>query len=1063
MKSRLDPALFPFLVAAFTAISMTTGQAAPAPTPQWIWTKSASDQQVVYFRKSFELAAQPKAAKLFTTCDNKAQIWINGQDAGTSPDWMYPIEKDVAKLLKKGRNVIAVRGQNASGAAAFVCRLEISAGKDATTWLVSDTSWKLADKVSDNWRMAAFDDSKWSAPSIKGKLGDGPWGIPGKSGGGGGRKSGGSPLDPKDIEILAGFKAELLYTVPKDEQGSWVALTKDNKGRLIASDQGGKGLFRISVSGSAEPKVKVEKLPVDLSGAQGMVWAFDSLYVHVSGRGLYRVTDTNGDDQLDKVEQLPGANGGGEHGNHAVILTEDKKALYVDAGNHTNLPETQGSRALRNWNEDLLLPRQWDARGHARGRLAPGGWVCRVTPDGKSYEIYSVGYRNQYDIALNRFGDMFTYDADMEWDLGMPWYRPTRICHVVSGSDFGWRSGSGKWPTYYEDSLPPLVDIGPGSPTGFASGLGAEFPAKYQDALYALDWTYGTIYAIHLEPNGAGYKGRREDFLSGIPLPVTDAIIGDDGAFYFAVGGRGAQSALYRVTYVGKESTVPVTAPVTFAPDKHAEARALRRKLESYHGKQSNNALDFAWKHLGSEDRFIRHAARVAVEHQRLSEILAKLSRTDDPQALITGTIAAARTYRADHQDPIIMSHKPKGSTEWIKTRIAGATARTGKDAAAIPEEPGKLTSILTGPLLKLDAAKLSRTQKLGLLRAYALIAIRTGKPEASLSEKIIAQISPLFPNKDGDVNTEIVRLFVYFNVPDVVEKTLTLIENRGEPEMPDWNRLIERNRGYGGAIQNIYDNPPPVREINYAFMLRNLKGGWTVEQRRRYFAFLNDVAKKHQGGASFSGFLTNLRDEALGNCSNDERAKLADLTGESFNPVPTFAIRPPKGPAREWTLDQARRAAGGFNKASFEKGRSLFHGLACANCHRFAGLGGDVGPDLTSVKNKFDAGYVVESILDPGKVISDQYGSSEVELRDGRKLVGLVVEKTGGALEVYPAEADSKAIAVKRADVLGIRPVATSQMPAGLLNLCNPDEVRDLIAYIMSGGDAKDRIYGKR
>ena len=93
----------------------------------------------------------------------------------------------------------------------------------------------------------------------------------------------------------------------------------------------------------------------------------------------------------------------------------------------------------------------------------------------------------------------FTYDADMEWDLGAPWYRPTRINHVVSGSDYGWRSGTGKWPAYYEDSLPPVVDIGPGCPTGVINGLGAKFPAKYQDAIYALDWTFGTIYAIHMD------------------------------------------------------------------------------------------------------------------------------------------------------------------------------------------------------------------------------------------------------------------------------------------------------------------------------------------------------------------------------------------------------------------------------------------------------------------------------------------------------------------------------------------------------------------------------------
>ena len=140
--------------------------------------------------------------------------------------------------------------------------------------------------------------------------------------------------------------------------------------------------------------------------------------------------------------------------------------------------------------------------------------------------MLSMGYRNPYDSAFSPEGELFAYDADMEWDMGAPWYRPTRICHATSGSEFGWRAGTGKWPNYFEDSLPPVVDIGPGSPVGVLFGTGAKFPSRYQRALYALDWTFGTIHAIHLKPRGASYVGTEEEFISGTPLPVTDAAIG---------------------------------------------------------------------------------------------------------------------------------------------------------------------------------------------------------------------------------------------------------------------------------------------------------------------------------------------------------------------------------------------------------------------------------------------------------------------------------------------------------------------------------------------------------
>ena len=104
---------------------------------------------------------------------------------------------------------------------------------------------------------------------------------------------------------------------------------------------------------------------------------------------------------------------------------------------------------------------------------------------------------------------MFIYDSDMEWDLGMPWYRPTRVNHATSGSEFGWRTGTGKWPAYYADSLPAMVDIGLGSPTGVEFGYGAKFPAKYQKALYICDWTYGTMYAVHLSRTERATRRRR--------------------------------------------------------------------------------------------------------------------------------------------------------------------------------------------------------------------------------------------------------------------------------------------------------------------------------------------------------------------------------------------------------------------------------------------------------------------------------------------------------------------------------------------------------------------------
>src|SRR5206468_9850774 len=168
-----------------------------------------------------------------------------------------------------------------------------------------------------------------------------------------------------------------------------------------------------------------------------------------------------------------------------------------------------GSRGPLIWGEDHLLPRMPDGNGFMAGVLAPGGCVYRVDPDGKNWELISNGYRNPYDMAFNRHGELFTFDADMEWDMNTPWYRPTRVCLVSSGSEYGWRNGAGKWPPYYPDNLPAVLNVGPGSPTGVASGYGAKFPAKYQEAFFICDWSYGKMYAMHLTPDGAAYSHGR--------------------------------------------------------------------------------------------------------------------------------------------------------------------------------------------------------------------------------------------------------------------------------------------------------------------------------------------------------------------------------------------------------------------------------------------------------------------------------------------------------------------------------------------------------------------------
>ncbi|MBA4067912.1 MAG: heme-binding protein [Isosphaera sp.] len=970
---------------------------AKAPNPAWVWGADTTKDYVL--TKAFTPAGKVTAARVRVTCDNVFELHLNGTKVAGSAEWQSPVEVDVTKEVKAGENTLAATVRNQGGQAGFVLALAVVTDT-GTEYVVSDGTWAAGAAKA----------------KVVGKYGDAPWG---KVFDGAAAQPKGKGKAPGEFKTLPGFKVEKLFAVPKDTLGSWVCLTADDKGRLIASDQGDKGLVRITPGkvGTDEP-TKVEKIPAKITAAQGLLWHNGVLYVVCNGgpgSGLYRVTSSKKDDILDTVEKLKAINGGGEHGPHAVRLGPDGKSLYVVAGNFTKVPDGATSRVPPRQGEDHLLPRMWDAQGHARGILAPGGWVAKTDLDGKAWEVFSSGYRNAYDFAFNADGEMFVYDSDMEWDLGMPWYRPTRVTHTVSGGDYGWRSGSGVWPSHYPDSLPAMIDIGPGSPVGVEFGYGAKFPAKYQKALFICDWTFGTMYAVHTEPSGATYKATKEEFLSRTPLPLTDAVINPaDGAMYFTIGGRGAQSELYRVTYTGKEPT----DKAEYGDGRDADNRKARRRLEALHGatKDPGTAV---FDHLGHEDRFVRYAARVALEHQLAGGLTGLPLSTRFDQAV---GAALARVRQGGKGDGRLALHN----------------------------------------LDTFDQAKLDERQQLDLLRAYQLVFTRGGEPDKATAAKLVAKLDPLFPDKSDAVNRELVQLLVYLKSSTVVAKTTKLLAEPSKPlTQAELAEVLARNAGYGGTIANMLKNTPDPQKLWYAFVLRNVADGWTLDQRKAYFGFLAEARTK-SGGASYQGFLRNIENEAFANATDADR--LAIEAAGLRKPFKPKELPKPLGPGREWTTADVVALEPKLQRGrDFKAGERAFAAARCVVCHRVGGDGGATGPDLTQVAGRFGVKDLAEALVEPSKVVSDQYKASVVRTVDEKSYVGKIVNDAGGKYTIVIDPEDStKVVEVKKDDVSEVKPSNVSLMPEKLLNQLNEAEVLDMLAYMLSRGDPAHPMFKK-
>ncbi|MFT7669097.1 MAG: putative heme-binding domain-containing protein [Planctomycetota bacterium] len=538
-------------------------------------------------------------------------------------------------------------------------------------------------------------------------------------------------LAAEQIELAEGFVAELLYTVPRETQGSWVSLTVGPDGTLFSSDQYG-ALYQVKpgVVGAGESTL-VSSLGLETGQAQGLLWAMGSLYfvggTGGSGSGLFRAEDTTGDGELDSVQLLQALAGQGEHGPHALRLTPEGDALYIIAGNHTAVPELSNSLVPLHWGEDQLLERHGDPRGHAVGVMAPGGWLCRVSLDGKEWELVSCGMRNSYDFAIDNNGELFTYDSDMEWDIGLAWYRPTRILHLVSGADFGWRHGSGKWPATYPDSWPGVLDMGAGSPTGVEFAP-AGFPAKWRNRLLVADWTHGVLHGVRLEADGASYSGESAVLASGKPLQITDLCVGADDALYFITGGRRTQSALYRITAIADDESAATDLENLTLQEDHF----LRLRLESMHHALGVDAVDQAWGFLAHSEPHVRRAARVALEHQPVSEWTQRALGEMNANVRLQALVALARTAgEKDLQHSMLSAFK------------------------SLPIEQFE-------PWQQVDA-----------LRLVALIAIRQG-PLAEVERLgLLERLDGLFPSHGYDLDRELMTVLTYLEAPNLVERGL--------------------------------------------------------------------------------------------------------------------------------------------------------------------------------------------------------------------------------------------------------------------------------------------------
>jgi putative heme-binding domain-containing protein len=804
--------------------------------------------------------------------------------------------------------------------------------------------------------------------------------------------------------VPEGFEVSLLRKAAADE-GSWISLGFDAQGRALVSRED-QGFLRLSFDAGHQKVERVEPIASDLKECRGLLYAYDRWYANANNsKGMYRFQIDEAGKIVDQklLREFPGGVG---HGRNDLALGKDGR-IYSIHGDSVETPTTD------------VVDRTSPLDRQRPGAKPNRGYVVSTDAEDGAWEVLCTGLRNPYGLGVHPSGDLFTYDADNEFDMGTPWYRPTRIVHLRSGADYGYRiTADNRRPNYVDrcDNAQPLIDVGRGSPTACMFGTDLKFPQPYRDALYVLDWTYGRVLAVHMAPRGGGYRANLETFLQGRPLNVTDVAAGPDGAMYLVTGGRKTQSALYRVAFAGRRPPTEVESPYETRAAEYAEQnRLLREHFESLHGREysgavgvaeSKYAVSQARKYLDHADPTVRYAARTVIEQQPPERWMFDPLPAHDPNL----------------EHLISLAHL--GTREGCAAIVAKLLAPPTADASRSPNSPN------------LRAA---------FNRVYLYDRIHAKHPEllADHYQAIIAQLTPLWP----DLAREGLVVSQYGNSHDLRRRLIVLLGKLNAPQAVDL------------AAKDLLTSTVQEDKLAALSALSTIKTGWTPETRRRYFTALRD-ARRFVGGQGMPGFLDQIKSDAVATLSDAEKQQLADLLAppkEVDEPLP-----PTRPIVKKWTLDELAKltAAGDSDDPTLRgdatKGAVVFRDALCSRCHR-AGLSGPaVGPDLTFVAARFSRRDILHSVLEPSAAVAEQYRNTEIVTDDGRTLVGRVVSEGDFRSEKLLINTDplrpSRVTEVDKKQIAEHRSLGTSPMPQGLLDGFTAAEVIDLLAFLERG-----------
>ncbi len=339
-------------------------------------------------------------------------------------------------------------------------------------------------------------------------------------------------------------------------------LAFDGQGRLLVGD--GNAVRRLIDDNSDGVYDRFEILATGLGGRgpQGLLVWGDRLYA-VGGDGLQWYEGYQSGKLVHRGRLGQNFSTGGDHDLHTILRGYDGH-LYLMAGNGAGI---DGRKHITEMTSPIRTERQAS--------------VFRLDPDGRRWECVAAGGRNPPGLGLNHLGELFSFDSDMEWHVGLPIYRPIQLNHWAAGTDQGWHD-VGAHRSYFIDSVAPVMTAGRGSPNWGIFYEHDQLPARYRHAFLNCDYRWkresdneyassGRLVAFFLQRDGAGWKAQMETMAKPktgardagerpIDFALVDVDVAPDGSLLLSDHNQG----LWRIYHDGRTgpAAVPTLVPV---------------------------------------------------------------------------------------------------------------------------------------------------------------------------------------------------------------------------------------------------------------------------------------------------------------------------------------------------------------------------------------------------------------------------------------------------------------------------------------------------------------------